>query len=211
MKRIDTKTFAAIFGLIVSLMCASVSEVYAHYENITSNVLRLHIPANSDSDEDQAVKIAVRDEIIDRSEDFFGGCETREEVLAAAEENLDEFEKIADSVLAENGFDYTSHAQLAEMQFDERVYGDLTVPAGEYTALRITLGTGEGHNWWCVMYPPLCLPCFADRSEEEIFDECGDYISDEEEDMLKEPGKIKVKLFIVELIENIADWFEGGK
>ena len=131
-----------------------------------------------------------------------------EEVLAAAEDNLDEFELIADEVLSENGFDYTATAELAEMHFDKRVYGDLTVPEGDYTALRITLGSGEGHNWWCVMYPPLCLPCFADKSEEEMFDECGDYISDDEEEMLREPEKIGVKLYIVELIEKIAELFK---
>ncbi|MCI5751109.1 MAG: stage II sporulation protein R [Oscillospiraceae bacterium] len=209
MNRYDAKTLAAATGLVISLLCASVSDVYGHYDNITQNVLRLHIPANSDSDEDQAVKLAVRDELISRSEDIFADCTTREEVLAAAEDNLDEFELIADEVLSENGFDYTASAELAEMHFDKRVYGDLTVPEGDYTALRITLGSGEGHNWWCVMYPPLCLPCFADRSEDEVFDECGDYISEEEADMLKQPEKIEAKLYIAELVERIAAYFRG--
>lgn len=208
MKRIDAKNLAAVSGLIISLMCASVSEVYTHYQNITSNVLRLHIPANSDSDEDQAVKLLVRDELLSRSERIFAECDTREEVIAAAKDNLDEFERTADRVLAENGFDYTASAELAEMPFDERVYGDLTVPEGTYTALRITLGSGEGHNWWCVMYPPLCLPCFADKSEEEMFDECGDYISDGEEKMLREPEKIGVKLYIVELFQKVVELFK---
>ncbi|MGN1415289.1 MAG: stage II sporulation protein R [Oscillospiraceae bacterium] len=211
MKRIDAKTLAAAAGLILSLLCASVCDVYEHYENITRNVLRLHIPANSDSDEDQEIKLAVRDELISRSEDIFADCTTREEVLAAARDNLDEFEAIADEVLSENGFDYTSKAQLAEMHFDKRVYGDLTVPEGDYTALRITLGSGEGHNWWCVMYPPLCLPCFADKSEDELFDECGEYISDEEEEMLKDPDRIEAKLYIAELIEKIAAYIKGDE
>lgn len=209
MNRLDAKTLAAAAGLIVSLLCASVNDVYGHYENITQNVLRLHIPANSDSDEDQQVKLAVRDELISRSEDIFADCITREEVLAAASDNLDQFESIADEVLAENGFDYTAEAELAEMHFDKRIYGDLTVPEGDYTALRITLGSGEGHNWWCVMYPPLCLPCFADKSEEEMFDECCGYISEEEEDMLKNPDKIEAKLYIAELIEKISAYIKG--
>ncbi len=119
------------------------------------DLLRLHIRANSNSIEDQAVKYKVRDEInsylsehIDKS--------TFDEAYAEIRLRLGVLSKIAARVLADNGFDYGANATLGREYFPERKYGDVTVPEGEYDALIIGLGSAKGDNWWCVVYPPLC-------------------------------------------------------
>ena len=189
----DAKTFAAAAGLIISLVFSSAADVCVRYDDITDDLLRLHILAQSDSEYDQSVKLLVRDALLERSEEIFGDSSSREDILEAARENLAYAEQTANAVLEENGCTYKAHCELAEMYFDKRVYGDITVPQGEYTALRVTLGSGNGHNWWCVIYPPLCLPCFTEDETDDI--------SEEEKDILAEPEKYEVKLYIAELIK----------
>ncbi|MDE6733465.1 MAG: stage II sporulation protein R [Oscillospiraceae bacterium] len=137
----------------------------ASCEEVRGEVLRLHIPANSDSDEDQAVKLRLRDALLER----FGGELSDCGDLAAATERavalLPEIERFANEFLAENGFSYGAKAELVEMYFTTREYERLILPAGQYTALRVTLGSGAGKNWWCVIFPQLCLPA---ASEHEI-------------------------------------------
>lgn len=191
-------TFTVLFALISSLMFSAVTSTALGHENLCENVLRLHIPANSDSDEDQSIKLKVRDEILNMSQDIFKGMETYDEILSAARENLPEFEVAADRVLKENGFDYTAHAEIADMYFENRTYGKYYVPEGNYTALRITLGSGKGKNWWCVMYPALCIPCFSEGNEnEELIDENGEKILNSSED------EIKIKFYLAMIFEKL--------
>lgn len=188
-------TFTVLFALVVSVMFSAVAKTAMGYENLCENVLRLHIVANSDSDTDQDVKLKVRDEILSLSHDIFGNASTYDEILSAAEENLPVFEETANRVLSENGFEYAAHAEIARMYFDNRTYDSFYVPEGEYTALRITLGSGEGKNWWCVMYPALCIPCFAE--DDALIDENGEEILDSSE------NEIKVKFYLAELLEKL--------
>lgn len=129
---------------------------------------RLHIIANSDSDADQTVKMQVRDAVLDATKDGILGCGDAGEARAYIEEHLEIIEKTANETLAENGFDYTAAAQVGTFHFPERTYRDVTYPEGDYEALRITLGEGEGHNWWCVMFPPLCLTEIGEPGGEEV-------------------------------------------
>ncbi len=133
----------------------------ADCKEIRNNVVRLHILANSDNDEDQTVKLLVRDALLKSGEKLFSGAVTKdnaEEVLVEEKENL---EAIADNVLRENGFEYKTYIYIVEEYFATREYEEFTMPAGRYLAVRVILGKGEGHNWWCVMYPPLCIPSAA--------------------------------------------------
>ena len=118
---------------------------------------RLHVLANSDSDADQQVKMQVRDAVLEATKDGILTCKSAQEARAYIEKNLEIIEKTANETLAANGFDYTATAQVGTFHFPDRTYQDVTYPEGDYQALRISLGEGKGHNWWCVMFPPLCL------------------------------------------------------
>jgi stage II sporulation protein R len=149
---------ALLIGLVLTLLVSDFTAFKQNYDNLQKDVLRMHILANSDSKQDQAVKLKVRDELLKNSEILFEGCDTMEELTARANDVKDKIVEIANGVLAENGFSYTASCEVTNMEFDDRVYGELTMPAGEYEAVRVTLGNADGKNWWCVMYPPLCIP-----------------------------------------------------
>lgn len=118
---------------------------------------RLHVIANSDSDEDQAVKMQVRDAVLEATMEGILECKNAQQAQEYIQENLEIIEETANETLTENGFDYPAMAQVGTFSFPEKTYQDVTYPEGDYQALEVTLGKGEGHNWWCVMFPPLCL------------------------------------------------------
>ena len=119
----------------------------------SEGVLRLHVIAASDSDEDQSVKLQVRDAILP----LFERAESYDDARAFLLSHGSEIQKTAEAVLKSNGFDYGVQLSLGTETFPDRVYGDLLFPAGEYDALCVRLGPAEGHNWWCVLFPPLCI------------------------------------------------------
>lgn len=120
-------------------------------------ILRIHIRANSNSDIDQSVKLDVRDSVIDYITPLIASCENCEEVKSVLDSSLKAIESISDSVLNENGFEYVSRASIRNEYFPTRSYGDKVFPADYYDALIVELGSGQGDNWWCVAYPPLCF------------------------------------------------------
>lgn len=152
-KRIE---LSVAFGLICALLL-SVSHFNAACDDLRQNVLRLHIIANSDSDADQNLKLKIRDEILKETGDLFLNCNDLENAEKTVKENLNLFSDIANRVIEENGFDYTATASLGKSDFSTRYYDDFTLPAGEYNSLIITLGEGSGKNWWCVVYPTVCI------------------------------------------------------
>ncbi len=194
---------ALLLGMAISVFCAGFCGFAADYRDITDTVFRLHILANSDSEADQSLKLKVRDAVLEKSAYLFENNASAEESARAAEEHLDEIRQTAEQVIAENGADYSVKCEVTEMYFDNRVYGTVTMPAGEYTALRITIGEAQGKNWWCVMFPPLCLP--AVTNIDEALEECGDVFTAEEIDMLKNPENYECKLYIVELFNKLKD------
>lgn len=124
---------------------------------VAEQVLRLHIIADSNSDADQTVKLAVRDAVITYLEPYLGDVTTKQEAMAVIEAKLPELADTANRVLAENGFSYTADVYLGRAYFPIKLYGDLTLPAGEYDALKICLGSASGKNWWCLVFPQLCF------------------------------------------------------
>ena len=119
--------------------------------------LRLHVMANSDSEMDQQVKITVRDAVLAATKDGILECENAVEAREYIEENLEIILSTANDALYENGCDYSAEAFVGTYHFPDREYEGVCYPEGEYQALRIVLGSGQGHNWWCVMFPPLCI------------------------------------------------------
>ena len=158
--------------------------------DLQDNLIRLHIIADSDDDNDQAVKLKVRDAILKNVGDRLSTTdknECRDEII----NDLNEFEDIANDVLRENGFSYTAHAEYGKFEFPEKTYKSMILPAGEYYGVRIVLGSGEGHNWWCVLYPPLCF----DKDTYDI--------------ITKNDKEVVVKFKFVEIVQEIKQKING--
>lgn len=124
---------------------------------VETEYLRLHVRANSNLMVDQQVKYKVKDAVVQFLTPVVAECTTREKAELLLNQNLDGIERVTDAVLEANGFNYKSKATIREEEFPLRKYGDLTLEEGVYKALIIELGSGEGNNWWCVVYPPLCF------------------------------------------------------
>ena len=145
---------AAILGVVFAFAGTGSGEAAA---DDAAAYLRVHIRANSNSEEDQAVKYKVRDAVVQFLTPTVASCETKEEAMQKIGEKLGEAEKVAEGVLRENGFFYGARAEIRKEEFPTRVYENATLQAGVYDALIMELGTGKGDNWWCVVYPPLCF------------------------------------------------------
>lgn len=193
-----------LFSLFVFI--SALSYVDAVSEDISNSVFRLHVIANSDSDEDQSLKYKVRDKVLEYMNEIAKDCTSKEEVINLAYEYQDEFKQIAENVIKENGYDYDVNIKIGNFEFPTKYYGDISLPAGYYDALRIEIGKAEGQNWWCVMFPPLC---FVDVTSGVVPDESKqimqDNLGDEEYKLISdnESSDIKFKFSIVEFFKNI--------
>ena len=145
-------------SIIISLTALGFSGVFSASPTAnTDNYLRIHIRANSNAQDEQAVKYLVRNELVSYLTPLVAEYETKAAAVKGIEQRLTGLEGIAQRVLAENGFSYGASASITTERFPTRVYGEYTLPAGAYTSLIIRLGSGSGDNWWCVVYPPLCF------------------------------------------------------
>lgn len=181
-------------GMLVFTAFGAFRTFSANCADVHEEVLRLHIPANSDSDEDQAIKLRLRDVILEKYSSKLSGSGGLEEAAARAEELLPEIERTANEFLKANGFGYGAKAELVDMWFTTREYDRLILPAGNYKALRVTLGSGEGHNWWCVIFPQLCLPAVSDVSDDNAKDVLESF---------GKPRKVTFKFALYEWLENL--------
>lgn len=170
-------------------------------DNLRDRVLRIHILANSDSIEDQQLKLYVRDTLLEHSEEIFGRYDSLEEAVEKAEKGLEKAEIIAENAVAEKGFDYDVSAEIDDIYFNERTYGDITMPEGIYKALRVKIGKAEGHNWWCVMYPPLCIPAAENVTDSRKTED--EFFTKDEVEIMKKPKKFKVKFMLWDKIKEI--------
>ena len=148
------------FVLIACIFCIACSALFSFGEEcsfIRENTLRLHILANSDSPADQALKLKIRDAVLSCSGELFSGCDTRQKMISAAQEQLPKIQQVAEQTALHNGYELPVTASVTDMVFETRRYDHVILPAGTYTAVRIELGAAAGKNWWCVLYPPLCV------------------------------------------------------
>ena len=153
-----------LLSIIISLTALGFSGCFGSATE-QSEYLRIHIRADSNDEDAQAVKYLVRDGIVAYLTPLVAEYETKAAATAGIEKNLAGSETAANEVLTRNGFDYAARAEVRTEEFPTRVYGDYTLPAGTYTALIVELGSGKGDNWWCVVYPPLC---FAGSSQGNV-------------------------------------------
>ena len=171
----------------------------AAQERLSGEVFRFHVLANSDSKEDQEQKLKVRDAVVAYMREQLPEAENAAETKAWAIRHLDELTEVAEDVLAENGSKDTVQAEVIRCEFPEKTYGEVTLPAGWYDALRIKIGKAKGHNWWCVLYPNLC---FTDSVHavvpKESKEELQTVLTDEAYAMLIKGSQIKIKWFFLQ-------------
>lgn len=193
-KRILIATFT-IIGLYVLLGFLPIHSEAAIYDN----VLRLHVLANSDSSADQSLKLEVRDRILEETATLFKDCKTKDEAREAVESNLDKIREIAEQTVREAGYEYGVSVSLGEEEYPTKNYEECCFPAGEYLSLRVMIGEAEGENWWCVLFPPLCLD--AAGESREVFAEVG--LTDEQYSFITETdnAQYKVRFKLLEVIE----------
>jgi len=158
MKKIIKRVF---FCLCISAF-VWLGSVAADRETLNGDLIRLHVVADSDSEADQALKLRVRDAVTESLRDAMLEIGDVNQAKVYLQENLGKIEKIANDVLRAAGSEDAAVVTLAKEAFDTRYYDTFTLPAGVYEALRITIGEGEGHNWWCVVFPSLCVPATSD-------------------------------------------------
>lgn len=170
-------------------------------KEISDEVFRLHILANSDEDYDQQLKLKVRDKVLIYTESLFESAQSKEDAENLISKNLQNICNTAQKEVTDNGYDYPVTAQIIKMYFTTRTYESYTLPSGMYDALRITIGSGEGHNWWCVMYPSICIS--SEKSQDEAAKET---FNDNQYDIVKNE-KYEYKFKIVEIFEKICSYF----
>ena len=144
-------------ALIVFSFAGLVGCTISKDEMSSSEYFRIHIRANSNSMEDQNIKYMIKDSVVEYLSPLIAECEDKDSMMSVVQDNLSDIESVADDILRESGFGYTSTAYISEEYFPTRVYGDITLEAAVYDAIIVELGEGDGNNWWCVVYPPLCF------------------------------------------------------
>lgn len=194
--------------LISFIILSAYSYASAINEDLSNNVFRLHVIANSDSREDQDLKYKVRDKLIEYMKSLTTNINTKEEVIEIANNHILDFESIAKEVITKNGFDYDVKVEIGNFSFPTKQYGDISFPAGFYDALKVEIGNAKGQNWWCVMFPPLC---FVDVPSgivpEESKENLQDNLGEEEYDIISNTENSEIvnfKFKIVEFFENLG-------
>lgn len=202
-RKCDIVGLAMLAGAAAAVIAACFWNFARECESMPEEVLRLHILANSDSEADQNLKYGLRDYILlSGISDIFSEAESLADAGKLAEKNLGMIEEYAENYVGENGFTYNVKAEFTEMYFTTRAYGGITMPAGDYKALRIIIGEGKGQNWWCVLFPPLCLPAAA-KSENDFTDT--DFFYSKEASKAIESGKngIEIRFAVFEWLESL--------
>lgn len=185
-------------GIVVAILF-SICSFAKTSEEIRSDVLRLHVIANSDTSVDQNLKLRLRDYILQEGKDIFNGSVNVENAVEKIEPVLPELEKSAKAFVNQAGFDYDVKISLSNEYFTTKTYETVTLPAGKYLALRVVIGSGEGHNWWCVMFPPMCVPA-ADKK-----DEIENVFSEKEIKLVESKPKYEPRFKVVEIYEQLKE------
>ncbi len=205
------KVLGAIM-VVATLICTKSRESKADIQhNIANEIIRFHVLANSDSADDQALKLKVKNKVVLYMQELLEDSKSKEQAEKMITEHREDILCVARQVIREQGYDYDVTARLEQCYFPVKVYGDLTFPAGDYDAFRILIGKAEGKNWWCVMFPNLCMvndtyTIVPDQSKEEL----RNVLSEEEYDSIsttEEPSTTEEAEPEVEYHFWLVDWF----
>ena len=181
--------YCAMLSIAITFAITAYSD--SLMSDLEGGLVRLHIIANSNSETDQQIKLAVRDKIISEMGSDLTPDKSAQQAL-----------QLANEVLSENGFKYGASSQLCNVYFPKKQYGEFTLPQGNYRAVRVILGEGKGENWWCVLYPPICMADWQGNGDEARM-ELRKNLNEESYDVIS--GEVKIKLGIVELVKQLAD------
>ena len=199
---------ALLIGFLITLGIMNYSD--SVQADLAHNMVRFHVLANSDSDEDQALKRSVRDRIINGLKDQFVDMENIDATKEMIQNSIPQIEAIAADEIKKWGKDYSVVARLEMAPFPTKVYGNVTLPAGNYEALRVIIGEGKGANWWCVLFPPLC---FVDGTHAEMPEsskqQLQSVLSKEEYDIItngSQNGEIPVQMKF-----KVVEWWQASK
>ncbi|MGM9934498.1 MAG: stage II sporulation protein R, partial [Clostridium sp.] len=173
--------------------------------------IRFHVIANSDNDEDQTLKLKVKNKVIEYLYPYLSKSRSVDNSREIIKNNMDKVKTIAEDVIRQEGYDYCVNLELSRENFPDKSYGNIVLPQGNYEAFRIIIGKGEGRNWWCVMFPPLC---FVDESKAEVeYDKVEEEIKNQqnyekqnlESDDKNSDDEVKIKFKLVEVIQNLFE------
>lgn len=189
---------ASLLTALIICCCLNITAFSGQCDEIRSKMLRMHVIANSDSESDQNLKLKVRNAVLEAGKEVFDGSVTASDAKERIIPQIDKLESAALDVIESEGYSYDVKITVSDEYFPTRTYDNsVTLPAGVYTAVKVVIGEGEGHNWWCVMFPPMCLP--AADAEFGI----DDVLTEEESRIVKGGDKYKIKFKIVEIYEDI--------
>lgn len=188
--------FSVIFAFMMTVII-SLCSFESSCRQISGQVLRLHVIANSDSQEDQELKLRVRDRILTCANNILKDAEEKSAAERIIADHLNELRLAAEDEIRKNGYPYSVRLEMAKTVFPTRTYENVTLPAGEYNAVRVIIGSGEGKNWWCVMFPPLCLSAAKKQTE------LSDVLNQDELALTESDPKYEVRFWIVEKLEQL--------
>ena len=206
-KSLSYKFLILFFITLLFIFISAHSYSKTIFQSLSNSFLRLHIIANSDTTEDQVLKYKIRDEILNYITPYFSHINSKEEAIQLLENNMDKIHTICTNVVSSNGYNYPVKIDINNSYFPRKTYGQITLPEGFYDALKIEIGSSTGQNWWCVMFPSLCIldssNCkFANYSDEKIKQSLGS----EEYSLIadsKRSNRLKIKFKLVEIFENL--------
>lgn len=199
-KRKIFKIEASFLAALLICFVLNISSFSEECRNIRSKMLRMHVIANSDSDIDQELKLKVRDAVLAEGKEIFDGSVTADDAKSKILPETERLRKAALSVIENEGFSYDVKITVGNEYFNTRTYDNsITLPAGYYTAVKVIIGEGKGHNWWCVMFPPMCLPAASKECE------ISDVLQKDEVKIVEGGNKYKFKFKIVEIYEKISE------
>ena len=188
---------ALIFALLAAIMLSMVG-FKSSCDEMYDNIIRIRIIANSDSAEDQALKIKIRDDVLSASKNLFGKANSYDDAVRLTSDNLDLLLNIAQNTVYQNNYNYDVKIELRDEFFDTRVYDGFTLPAGTYKTAVFTVGAGEGENWWCVIFPQVCVGACSGKLEDTISNESSNYAYNAE--------NYTVKFKMVEIFEKVKKY-----
>lgn len=189
---------AAACGFVLTVLL-SFTEFFAECDLLRRNMLRLHVVAQSDSEEDQRIKLCVRDAVLEEASKWYGEAEDFDTALAAVCTNLQSIEAAANRALEAQGADYSAQAEVCDAYFPTRVYDDVRIPAGKYRTVRVTLGKAEGQNWWCVLFPTVCVSGASDLAD----------LPQGAQSAAAEGDTLKVKFKTAEIFTRVLEFFDA--
>ncbi|MBQ8503321.1 MAG: stage II sporulation protein R [Clostridia bacterium] len=200
-KIFELSVFISLFLCIIG--CVSFEN---NCDDIRHNLLRLHVIASGDTKEEQELKLKVRDAILEKGADVFSQNDTLKTAESKIKDNINLLKETAESTIRENGYTYSATVELTKSYFPTRQYENITLPAGYYNAVKVIIGEGEGQNWWCVMFPPMCLPA-ASGNEKEL----KDVLNEKEMDIVTGGSKYEVRFWIVEKWQELKARLESDQ